>query len=180
TVETLTTAMSLRGYCRTLSARIDCSPAMRITRLTTIARTGRLTKRSVRRILIVLGLWRGFVARLDFVVHENGGTIAKLEGTGTDHLFSALASGEDGDLITARRSKLHDLLPHTFVGLTICVLQLGDHVYGVAVWRVADGGSRQRHQLAAGAQQYFRLNEHAGTQRAFGIRQRGLYLNVPG
>src|SRR5262249_10613079 len=105
TVETLTTAMSLRGYCRTLSARIDCSPAMRITRLTTIARTGRLTKRSVRRILIVLGLWRGFVARLDFVVHENGGTIAKLEGTGTDHLFSALDSGEDGDLITARRSK---------------------------------------------------------------------------
>ena len=49
-VETRTTAMSLRGYCLTLSARIDCSPAIRITRLTTIARTGRLTKRSVNRI----------------------------------------------------------------------------------------------------------------------------------
>ena len=47
TVDTRTTAMSLRGYCRTLSARIDCRPAIRITRLTTIARTGRLTKRSV-------------------------------------------------------------------------------------------------------------------------------------
>ena len=46
-VETRTTAMSLRGYCRTLSARIDCRPAIRMTRLTTIARTGRLTNRSV-------------------------------------------------------------------------------------------------------------------------------------
>src|SRR5215813_5745781 len=39
--------MSLRGYWRTLRERIDWSPAIRITRLTTIARTGRLTKRSV-------------------------------------------------------------------------------------------------------------------------------------
>ncbi len=29
--------MSLRGYCRTLSERIDWSPAIRMTRLTTIA-----------------------------------------------------------------------------------------------------------------------------------------------
>src|SRR5262249_6776293 len=40
-------AMSLRGYCRTLRERIDWRPAIRITRFTTIARTGRLTKRSV-------------------------------------------------------------------------------------------------------------------------------------
>ena len=46
-VVNVTTAMSLRGYWRTLSARIDWIPAMRMTRLTTIARTGRLTKRSV-------------------------------------------------------------------------------------------------------------------------------------
>src|SRR5436309_12091117 len=47
TVVTCTTAMSLRGYWRTLSERIACNPAIRITRLTTIARTGRLTNRSV-------------------------------------------------------------------------------------------------------------------------------------
>ena len=41
------TAVSLRGYCRTDSERIDCTPAIRMTRLTTIARTGRRTKRSV-------------------------------------------------------------------------------------------------------------------------------------
>src|ERR1700751_2408488 len=39
--------MSLRGYCRTLNDRIACSPAMRMTRFTTIASTGRLTNKSV-------------------------------------------------------------------------------------------------------------------------------------
>src|SRR5262245_9703025 len=43
--------MSLRGYWRTLSDRMDCSPAMRMTRLTTMASTGRRTKRSVSFII---------------------------------------------------------------------------------------------------------------------------------
>ena len=47
TVETAMTAVSLLGYWRTESDRIDCNPAIRITRLTQIARTGRLMKRSV-------------------------------------------------------------------------------------------------------------------------------------
>ena len=46
-VLTTTLAMSLRGNCRTERERTACKPAMRITRFTTIARTGRLTKRSV-------------------------------------------------------------------------------------------------------------------------------------
>ena len=46
-VVTMTLAMSLRGYWRTLSVRIDCNPAMRMTTFTTVARTGRLTKISV-------------------------------------------------------------------------------------------------------------------------------------
>ena len=40
--------MSLRGYCRTLSDEIACKPAIKITRLTTRARTGRRIKRSVK------------------------------------------------------------------------------------------------------------------------------------
>src|SRR5438477_64573 len=39
--------MSLRGYCRTLMFFIACKPAMRITKLTTKANTGRFMKRSV-------------------------------------------------------------------------------------------------------------------------------------
>src|SRR2546427_6779220 len=40
-------AFSLRGYWRTFSERMACTPAMTIKRLTTIARTGRRMKRSV-------------------------------------------------------------------------------------------------------------------------------------
>jgi hypothetical protein len=44
---TVIAAMSLRGYCRTFNVFIACNPAMRITKLITIASTGRLMKRSV-------------------------------------------------------------------------------------------------------------------------------------
>src|SRR5712692_903900 len=84
-VETCTTAMSLRGYCRTLSERIDCRPAIRITRLTTIERTGRLTNRSVNFIrypLIVFGLGSRIVFRLDLVVDRHRRAVAQLEGAG--------------------------------------------------------------------------------------------------
>src|SRR5262245_33080142 len=99
TVETRTTAMSLRGYCRTLSARIDCRPAIRMIRLTTIARTGRLTKRSVSRILTILRLRGRLVAGLDFIVDKNGRTVSKLEHTGTDDFVTRLETGDNRDLI---------------------------------------------------------------------------------
>src|SRR5437870_12158769 len=47
TVVTVIEAISLRGYCRTLIVFIACKPAMRITKLTTNASTGRFMKRSV-------------------------------------------------------------------------------------------------------------------------------------
>ena len=53
-VETVTTEFSLRGYCRTVkpllplsAARMAWVPAMMMTRLTTMARTGRRMKMSV-------------------------------------------------------------------------------------------------------------------------------------
>src|SRR5215475_11228153 len=79
TVETLTTAISLRGYCRTLSERMDCNPAIRITRLTTIARTGRLMNRSVKRMLTVLRFRSQAVGWLNLVVHEHCGAVAQFE-----------------------------------------------------------------------------------------------------
>jgi hypothetical protein len=48
TVETVTTAMSLRGYCRMLSDSRERNPTSRISRLMTVARTGRLIKMSVK------------------------------------------------------------------------------------------------------------------------------------
>src|SRR5258708_34317084 len=47
-------AISLRGYCRTLIVFIACKPAMRMTKLTTIASTGRLMKRSVKDFMAIL------------------------------------------------------------------------------------------------------------------------------
>src|SRR6516225_7157077 len=80
TVETCTTAMSLRGYCRTLSERIDCRPAIRITRLTTIARTGRLMTGSLNRMrLSYPQAWDANIIRLDFVVNFYCSAVAQLE-----------------------------------------------------------------------------------------------------
>src|SRR5438876_10188896 len=96
--------MSLRGNCRTESDRMACSPAIRMTRLTTIARTGRLTKRSVNFIWspfplssrakrgispsfarcasAVLRLRGRVVGRLNLVVHDDGRAVAELEDPG--------------------------------------------------------------------------------------------------
>src|SRR5690242_17574008 len=49
-VVTVIAAFSLRGYCRTLSERIACTPAITMSRFTTIARTGLRMKRSVNLI----------------------------------------------------------------------------------------------------------------------------------
>src|ERR1700731_2732100 len=54
TVLTVIAAMSLRGYWRTLSVFIACKPAIRITKLTTMASTGRLMKRSVNDFMSIL------------------------------------------------------------------------------------------------------------------------------
>src|SRR5438067_13839776 len=45
-------AISLRGYWRTLIVFIACNPAMRMTKLTTIASTGRLMNRSVKDFIL--------------------------------------------------------------------------------------------------------------------------------
>src|SRR6185503_12390208 len=82
TVRTVTVALSRRGYWRTLSERNACRPAITITRLTTIASTGRRTKRSVSfttasEVLDVRAQRRG---RLHRVVDLDARAVAQLEG----------------------------------------------------------------------------------------------------
>ena len=81
--------MSLRGNCRTESERIDCSPAIRMTRLTTIARTGRRMKRSVNFIQLSSGLGAGLFAGLDLVVDLDRGAVAELEDARGHDLLAA-------------------------------------------------------------------------------------------
>src|SRR5436305_8751482 len=108
--------MSVRGYCRTVSERMDCRPAIRITRLTTTASTGRRMKRSVNFIalfpLAVLRPRRRAVRGLDLVVDLDGGAVAELEDSRGDHLFAGLDTGDDRHLIAARAAELHELLAH--------------------------------------------------------------------
>src|SRR5262245_64694045 len=104
-VVTVITAMSLRGYWRTLRERIDWSPAMRMTRLTTIARTGRLMKRSVNFISAVLRLGRGIVGWTYLVVHEHGGGVSGLEDAGWDDFLPRLEPRDARDLIAQTGAK---------------------------------------------------------------------------
>src|SRR6266853_5321352 len=62
-VVTVIDAMSLRGYWRTLIVFIACKPAMRMTKLTTIASTGRLMKRSVKDFMSRISIFASRICR---------------------------------------------------------------------------------------------------------------------
>src|SRR5450759_4022367 len=94
TVVTLTAALSLRGYCRTTKVRIAWNPAIRITRFTTRARTGRLMNRSVKDFMAatrgstIRRARRQFVFRRQLVVLDHRHTVAQLEDAGTHNAVS--------------------------------------------------------------------------------------------
>src|SRR5262245_1586119 len=170
--------MSLRGYCRTLSDRIDCSPAIRITRLTTIERTGRLIKRSVNRILPVLWFRSFAVRRLDLVINRDRGAVAKFEHARRHYLFATLQAGKKSNLIAPRWTDLHELLSHSAIRLALRVSQIRYDEDRVAVGRIADRRARQRHDALSCTDQQLGLNEHSGPKGVPGIRKRGLHLNI--
>src|SRR5436190_6424536 len=171
--------MSLRGYWRTLSERIACRPAIRITRLTTIARTGRLMKRSVIFISCPrFGL--RIVRRLYFVVDFDGSAVTQLKHSRAYHFIARIKSRYDGYLVTARTSHFHELLSYSQVGLAFRVLKLSDKENRIAVRRVGSCGGGQRDDLAIRSYSQFHLNKHAGSKFALGIRESRLHLNVAG
>src|SRR6266700_1585319 len=105
TVVTVTTAISLRGYCRTLSERIAWKPANRMIRLTTVATTGRRINKSVKFMVwlpmrgLPIGRGRvGFVSRLNTVVNLDGDSTAQFEDPGADHLVARLDAGNNRHL----------------------------------------------------------------------------------
>src|SRR5436309_8427984 len=197
------TAMSLRGYWRTLRERIACKPAIRMTRLTTMARTGRLTKRSVNltfdpppypsprrgrgtlfrerlRASVVLRLGGRIVGGLDLVVDADGGAVAELEGAGRHDFLTGLESRDHRDLIAPGAAQLDELLPHAAIALAVGRLDVLHDEDRIAVGRVADRGGGEGHDRAARAQDDLRLDEHPGVQPAVRVAERGLDLDVPG
>src|SRR5438093_5320526 len=85
-VVTVMAAFSLRGYWRTLSDRAACRPAMTIRRLTTMARTGRLMKRSVNRIGLPIGRVRvGLHVGRHVVFNQQIHAVAQFERAARHH-----------------------------------------------------------------------------------------------
>src|SRR6266536_1466991 len=183
-VVTFTTAMSVRGNCRTDRDRIACSPAIRITRLTTMARTGRRTKRSVNfmfaALLAVFGFRSRVVAGLRLVVDLDGGAVAELEDARGHDFLPLLEAGGDRDLVSARGAELDDLLAHAAIDLAVGLLQVRHDEDGVAVRRVVDRGGRERDDRLARRQKDPCVHEHAGLQLPLRVRERGLDLDVAG
>src|SRR6185436_7262701 len=104
--------MSLRGNCRTLSERIDWSPAIRMTTLTTSASTGRRTQRSVIFISAVLRPRNGMVRRLRRVVDEHRRAVPELEHPRRHDFLAGLDAREHRDLVAASGAQRHELLAH--------------------------------------------------------------------
>src|SRR6266542_2693902 len=183
-VVTFTTAMSVRGNCRTDRDRIACRPAIRITRLTTTARTGRRTKRSVNfmfaALLAVFGFRSRVVAGLRLVVDLDGGAVAELEDARGHDFLPLLEAGGDRDLVSARGAELDDLLTHAAIDLAVGLLQVRHDEDGVAVRRVVDRGGRERDDRLARRQKDLCVHEHAGLQLPLRVRERGLDLDVAG
>src|SRR5207302_3530566 len=107
--------MSLRGYCRTLIVFIACKPAMRITKLTTIASTGRLIKRSVKEFMSIFALriyWRRIELRLwrEIVVDRDRHSVAQLENSRAHDGFIRFQSIDNRHEIAARFAHPNKLL----------------------------------------------------------------------
>src|SRR2546426_10303229 len=109
-------AFSLRGYWRTFSERMACTPAMTMRRLMTIARTGRRMKRSVNFMRAsfcfspVHRRRRDLDLGSELVVHHHRRAIAQLEGAAA---HDRLPGGEPGDhrhQVPTPLAETHELL----------------------------------------------------------------------
>src|SRR5207253_10456659 len=105
--------MSLRGYWRTLIVFIACNPAMRMTKLTTIAKTGRLMKRSVNDFMSISSSgidWLRIQLRFwsEIVVDHHRHAVAQFENSGAHNRFVAFEPFRNGNKIAARLADAHE------------------------------------------------------------------------
>src|SRR5437762_5107774 len=100
--------MSLRGYWRTLIVRIACKPAMRTTKLTTSASTGRLMKRSVKDFMLLRRFLRIHRIRIylrfrrKIVVDRHRHSVSQFENSCAHNCVASLQPLGDRDEIAAR------------------------------------------------------------------------------
>src|SRR5437868_6554250 len=172
--------MSLRGYCLTTKPprpwrfgnRIGSNavdPAIRITKLTTRARTGRRMKRSVNDLMTVLRI-RGLRVQLRFwreiVVNHHRHSVAQLEHPGADDLLTVLKSLRDRNEIAPRFSDADELLTQDLRFFPcLLVLLFLDHENGITVRRIRDGRAGHDQRLLFVGKENIDLGEHPRPQR---------------
>src|SRR5439155_6020627 len=165
-VRTVTVALSSLGYCRTLSERNAWSPAMMITRFTTIASTGRRTKMSVNFTsaseVVDVRLQRR--RRFDCVVDHHARAVAQLERAGGDQLLAGLDSVGDGDKIAARATHAHELLARDLARLAVVARLVLDDEHRVTVGGVHHRRHRRGHDVQLVVAHHRDLHEHARAQ----------------
>src|SRR5262245_48839245 len=172
--------MSLRGNWRTDRDRIAWIPAIKMTRLTTTASTGRRMNRSVNFILAILWLGSRVVAGLRLVVDLDRRPVAELEDSRGDHFLSGLYSRQHRDLVAAARSDSDELLFDAAVAFAVGSLHVLDEEDRISVGGVVDRGSGQGDDRLARAQDHLCLDEHSGPEPGLRIGERRLNLDVAG
>src|SRR5437016_2084810 len=140
-------AMSLRGYWRTLIVLIACKPAMRMTKLTTIASTGRLMKRSVNDFMSLLAgvdlasriYWRRihlWIGR-EIVVNRHRHSVAQFEDARAHDGFIRFQSIDNRHEIAARFAHPNKLLTNRLRFLAgLGVLLFLDHKNRISKRRI--------------------------------------------
>ena len=124
-------------------------------------------------------VWAPGCCRAGLVVDLDGGSVAQLEDAGGHHGLPRLDAGGHRHLVAAGSADLDELLAHAEVGLAaLRILDLLDDEHRVAVRRVGDGGSGDRHRRVRSAHADIRLDEHARAQRAVLVVHRRLHLDV--
>src|ERR1035437_5135743 len=144
-VVTVTAALSLRGYCRTTRVRIAWTPAIKITRFTTRASTGRRMNRSVKDFMeaaqgsTIGRVRRQVILRRQVVVLDDRHAVAQLEDAGTDNALAGLEARFHAHKIPSRAPGADELLPHLQTRLPAILARLRlDHIHRVAVGRAQD------------------------------------------
>src|SRR5680860_855245 len=89
------------------SLKPACAPTRRISRLTTVASTGRLMKISVKRMGLLLGQLRRGLQRARIVDLDRGAGL-QFELTAGDNLLARLDPFENGDSVALGRSHAHE------------------------------------------------------------------------
>src|SRR5262245_42047622 len=169
------------GYWRIGSLKPPCAPMSRISRLTTLASTGRLMKMSVKAMWL---LFRPLRLRRQGlrIVDLDGGVGVKLELAAGHDLLAFLHAFQNRDLVALARPDAYETpfdgelrRRHFHLAHACRLLRSGrtllHHPHAVAIKSVGHRGARDRHELLRLAFEHSRIGEHARQQQMVTIGQ---------